>query len=372
MIGTENGGRSSSVPDLVQLDVESIVALANSYYNTSQSEKAGQTLRALLNHPAEFEGVFMGGQVAASAKDYDTAEKLFMSIKTTYPDRALLGYNIALVQYRANRFNESQKTLLDLISTGYETSALYNLLGWCYEKQHELRRAAGAFVQAIDRDPSREANYLDLGTILMDNKQFEMAYAVAKRAAEVLPNSYRVYKNKGLAELKIRLFTGAVKSYSRASKLNPADSGASLGLAMAQSGAGMIREAQATYEKGIKQFPGDAQYYLQYARMLSWRAESGEVVAESRVAVLLKTALSLDNSLSEAHYELGKLALRNGDNKQALEHLKIASKLDPESTGIHYTLARTYGGLGEREEAEKEFQIFQRLKGEEDKAGSVP
>ena len=357
-----------SVQPIVMQRPESITALSRSYYRTGQREKAQETLNALLGHPAGPSRVFPGGQVAAEAADYETAEKLFTSIRSTYPDTAKLGYEIAFVQYRANRHRASQETLLDLIGAGHETSDIYNLLGWCYQKQDKLKQAVRAFDQAIDLEPYEESNYLDLGMILAKHNLLPVAVAVAKRALEMFPRSYRVHMLKGMIETRQDLYIDAVESYARAVELNPASSEANRRLAKAQSAAGMTQQATATFEKGLKRFPRDALHYQEYAVMLLQLGESGDTDAESCVLSLLETSFSLDDSLPETHYQLGNLALMRGKTKQALQYLQVAAKLDQEKSKIHYALARAYRRLGRREEASKELQISQRMKAEEDRS----
>ncbi len=361
----------SSVPALVRQRPESLAALARSYYSTGAGEKARATLGELLGHPAGPQGVFMGGQVAAEANDYETAEKLFTSVKSSYPDLATLGYNIALVQYRANRFSDSQKTLLDLIGAGYKTTDHYNLLGWCYQKQNKSKEAIHSFEEALDRDPARETNYLDLGMVLVSDKLYPAALAVAKRGVEVLPGSYHVFMLKGLVELKLSQFTDAIDSYSRATRLRPNEPEANLGLALTQFAAGMTQQSAATFEQGIQQFPRDAGHYQEYAGVLLKLAEAGDEAAEARAVSLLETALALDATLSEPHYQLGNVALKRGHADAARQQFELAARLNPTSSKIHYALARAYRRLGRGAEASKEFETYQKLKGEEEKSISV-
>jgi len=356
-----------SVPELVVERPESVVALARSYYTIQQREKARETLKSLLGHPADSNGVFLGGQVAAEANDYETAEKLFDSIWTIYPDKATLGHNLAQAQYHAKRFSKSQSTLLGLIDKGYESSDIYNLLGWCYLKLDQKREAVRAFDQAIDLEPSKESNYLDLGLILANANLFPVALAVANKALGYLPNSYRVYMLKGLIETRQGQYSHAVKSYTRALELKP-EAEANRGLAKAQLKAGWDEQARATYENGIKRFPRDALHYQEYALMLLKAAETGDTAAEARSLVLFKKAIEMDNSLSESHYQLGNRALAQGRMKEAIEHLTLAARLDPQSAKAHYALARAYRRLGRQEEALKELQIHGKLKAEEEKS----
>jgi tetratricopeptide (TPR) repeat protein len=357
-----------SVPELVRQRPESTLALARSYYGTQQRLKAQETLKALQSIPSDPHVVFLGGQVAAEAADYDTAERLFTSILSAYPDRAILGLNLAQTQYHAARFRQSQQTLLDLIAAGYETSDIYNLLGWSYQKEHQLKEAVRAFDQAIDLEPSKESNYLDLGSILGNSNLLTVALAVAKKGLERIPSSFPLYMMKGLIETRQGYYNDAVKSYGRAVELNPQAPEANRGLAKAQLRAGLGSQAAATFETGLKRFPRDAAHYQEYALMLLKAADGGDVAAESRAVSLLESALAIDSSLAEAHYQLGNRALAKGQMKGALDHLEEAAKCDPESAKIHYALARGYRRVGREKEASQELLIHERLKVEEEKS----
>ena len=105
----------TSVPDQVREQPQSIGALARAYYRTGQPDKARAALQELEGHPAGPEGSFLGGQVASQADDLATAERMFASILETHPDRAKVGFNLALVQYRNNRIEECRVTLETLL-----------------------------------------------------------------------------------------------------------------------------------------------------------------------------------------------------------------------------------------------------------------
>jgi len=354
-----------SVPALVNERPESMAALARSYYHTGQKQRAREMLEGLLRHPAGPPAVFLGGQVASELGDYETAMRLFELIKSTYADQSDLAYHVAVVQYHTDHFHESENTLLDLITAGHPTSEAYNLLAWSYYRQAKFDEAIRAFDQAIDLDPSKEANYLDLGKTLSEHHLYYVAGAVAQKAVERIPGSFRAYMMKGMIEYKQSLYQQAVASYTRAVELNPASPEANFNLAQVQALAGMTKEAAATFERGIKRFPGDALTYYEYALMLLRLGEAGDTAAESRAVSLLKTAISLDGSLAAPHYQLGNLWLRNSKTREALQELETAAKLNPKDAKTHYALSRTYRHLGRSEQAENEFRLYEKLKGEE-------
>lgn len=358
----------ASVLPLVEQQPEATAALGRAYYRIGERIKARETLLSLLNQTANPEGVFLGGQLASDEQDYATAETLFLSIRQTYPDPSRLAYGLALAQYRDNRFEQSQETLLDLIHAGRETTDLHNLLGWCYRRQGNYDESVAAFERAINLDPQKEANYVDLGLVLIGLRRYAAADAVAEKAAEALQTSSRVFELKGAAEILLQDYTNAERSYSKAAELNPDSAEANLGLAQSQWAAGKLDEAIATFEEGLKHFPRDALHYQEYGRALLRYAESNDASAEVRAVAMLNKAIALDGSLSEPHYLLGNLALRKGRAEESFQQLEQASRLDPQKGKIHFALSRVYRRLGRNGDAAREFEIFQKLKAEEEKA----
>jgi tetratricopeptide (TPR) repeat protein len=241
--------------------------------------------------------------------DYDTAEKLLASIEQTFPDTSHLTYTKALVQYHRAQFAQCAETLQPEISGGRGTGEIYNLLAWCYQKQNQTPNARRALEEGIRIGPSHETNYTDLTRILLASQLLPSALESAKRTTTKFPESSKAFELKGAVEAGMGQFRVAVESYSRGAQLDPSNVDSFLGLSDAQSAAGMIKEATASYEHGIRQFPKDARFPAHYASMLLRESELGNAHAKARAEQLLQFSLKLDASLFESHYELGNLEL---------------------------------------------------------------
>ena len=226
--------------------------------------------------------------------------------------------------------------------------------------------------EAIDLDPTQQSNYLDLEKILLASGSLPSALGAAKRASDRFPDSPLAFLMRGSIELKMSQFTDAVVSYTRALRLDPANPDASLGLAEAQSNAGLDKEAVAGFEAAIRKFPQDPRFRLQYALMLLKLAESGNLSAETRAERLLKSAVALTPPLPEVHYQLGDLAQKKNRTTEALAEFRHAAKLDPQSAKVHFALGRIYRRLGRNAEAAREMDFYQRLKESESKAAMPP
>ena len=83
---------------------------------------------------------------------------------------------------------------------------------------------------------------------------------------------------------------------------------------------------------------------------------------------MLKTAISLDGLLADSYYALGNLALNKDKPGEALGYVETAAKLKPDSSKVHYALARAYRRLGRNDEYGREIRAFQTLKAHEDKS----
>ena len=126
-------------------------------------------------------------------------------------------------------------------------------------------------------------------------------------------------------------------------QLDPSRPDGILGLAQAQFAAGMSKDAAVNFEAGIRRFPKDARIKAQYAVALLRQSETGDATAETRAEQLLRSALALDPSLPDAHYQLGNLALKKGLTTEAQQHLEQAVKLDTHN-GPH--ILRSLASIG--------------------------
>jgi tetratricopeptide (TPR) repeat protein len=356
------------VPALVQTQPAAITALAGAYYHTEEKEKARAALEPIITHPDNAQVTYVAGRVALDGKDYELAERLFLSVGSSYPDAAPLGFYIALAQYHQDHFADSERTLAEMVAAGRATGDTYNLLGWCLEKQGKRSEAIAAMSKAIDQEPSNEVYYLDLAGILATStRRLVAAAAIAGRATERLPASYNSWTLKGSIETKLQQYSDAVQSYTVAARLKPDSPEPLRALALARWSNGEDAEAIRSFEQLIQRFPQDAVSYEAYGTALFNAASTEEVT--TRAARLLQKAIVLDPSLAEPHFYLGTLALDKGDAQEALHQLETGVKLDPRSSRMHFALSRALKRTGRIADGEREYAAYAKLKSEEEQAG---
>jgi tetratricopeptide (TPR) repeat protein len=251
-------------------------------------------------------------------------------------------------------------------------------LGGIYERQGKLEEAVAAFAEAVRLDPANpklsahlESVSLDWGAALARSRRFRAGLVHARATADRFPKSARAWVMLGLFQSRNQENVAAVASYGRAVELDPESVDASVGLGIAQSSAGLAKEAAATFEVGLKKFPNDAMHRQAYGVLLARMAESGEAPAE-RAVKMLESALALEPALAEAHYQLGSLALAGNDAASAVLHFEAAAHSGLDDSRLHYAAARALRRLGKEEESARQMDLFRQRKQSEESTGARP
>lgn len=96
---------------------------------------------------------------------------------------------------------------------------------------------------------------------------------------------------------------------------------------------------------------------FQAQRELSAR-DFSEAEAQFREAIRLK------GDLAEAYFRLGLLYSEKGKIRESIVEFQQAAATDPHMSEPHYRLAIAYAKLGEKDEAERESQLLEKLRAE--------
>ncbi len=339
---------------------ESALALARSYHGLDRLEDARRALGRMDPSAARPEDLAAAGAAAFEAGDYESAAGLFGAAEDFgHPERGRMLFNAALSCLRLDRVADARSALEALLVSEPRNDEAWNLLGWSLAKAGESDRAVEAFATAIEIAPDNEAHPVDLGSILVSRREtWHLAMEVARHGLEQIPNSHRLHQLMGLAQVRQQHFRDAAGSYGRAVALAPQLPDLHLGLIVALWASGQSEQAIDVALGSVERFPGDASLRHQLGRMYLERSEWGDPGTAEIGAARLREAVSLDPGMADAHYELGNLALRQGDLREALASLERASELAPESAKAHYALARCLRRLGRPEEARRAMQAF--------------
>ena len=116
--------------------------------------------------------------------------------------------------------------------------------------------------------------------------------------------------------------------------------------------------------RGTRILGDDAFAQFHYAMNL-WKGRSSppDEAGMQRVEALLRQAVTLDRNLAKGFLELGILLSDQKRYMEAITELQRATQLEPDLAQAHYRLAQAYQRTGQKELADQELEIFERLKG---------
>jgi len=278
---------------------------------------------SLLPAPQELkDGALAEALAALDSGDNATAERAFRRLLLEDPDRfeALVGWARSLAAQ--GRGNEALPSLL---------------------RAGERRMAAGGYGEAVEL--------------------FELATVLDPDSAE---NQARL----GRALILDRRYLSAEQPLRQALNEGERRPEWVLQLAGVLWEKGDLDEAEDLYREALERVPTASVTWYQLGRFLLWRGRYEEAAATlTRAQELGATgfAIELDRgrALEAWARELGSEEGSGGEQREVLERALaafwLAVEQAPEHSGIRYGLARALERLGDREEAQRQLEIYQRL-----------
>jgi tetratricopeptide (TPR) repeat protein len=271
------------------------------------------------------------------------------------------GYDLALAYEQVGRLPEARGQIQQLLKQK-NTAELHNLLAGVEEKAGDYVTAVNQYELAAHMDPS-EPNIFDWGSELLAHQTPNPAIVVFSEGAKRYPRSARMALGLGLA-LDLRgAYDDAVKSLMRGIDLDPSDTRAYYFLSKTYDRApSQADEVVERFRRFAELRPRDGQAILYYAISL-WKGRRSETSPAylDQVESLLKKAIALDPSSSDAHLQLGNLYSQRKKYAEAVPEYEEAIRLSPNLYDAHFRLGQAYFHVGKKDLADKEFQIHKQL-----------
>jgi predicted Zn-dependent protease len=195
------------------------------------------------------------------------------------------------------------------------------VLGLCYVRTNQYDEARKAFAMQYDFPPDSAAAWLVTARMLFRQELTAPATTAAHKAVQLDPRIPLAHRLIGEIDLAGGNVTAAIDELQKEIKVNPLDG--------------------ETYDR-----MGDA-----YIR-------SGEY---ARAQEVLDRAVLLEPNASGPYILLGRVLLEEHDPLTAAMYLERAEKIDPSNPMIHMLLGRAFTAVGRKDEANREFELLQKL-----------
>ena len=333
--------------------------------HTGHTELAGEQFRkALALEPNGYDAKHNLAEFYIQTGKVADAQPLLERAYQINPGAYDNGYDLAMADFMVGRQGEARSVVEQLIKQK-DTGELHNLLGQIDEKDGKFVAAANDYEAAAHLDPSEE-NLFAWGSEMLLHRTYEPAIAIFQKAAELYPHSPRILIGLGLALYSRGKYDDAVAALIKAADLDPTDARCYLFLSKAYNSSPLqADEVVQRFRRYAELQPASAlaQYY--YAISLWKGKRAGDAGIElSRVESLLQKAIALDDSLAEAHLQLGNLYADQHKYNDSIPQYERALELNPNLSDAHYRLGTDFVHVGKKESAEKEFAIYQKLRAE--------
>ena len=174
-------------------------------------------------------------------------------------------------------------------------------------------------------------------------------------------DSYRAHELRGEALEAAGKTDEAIEEYRQALKLKPELQTVHFSIGNLYWRGGRMEEALVELQEELKVNPADPNSHYELGDILL----SQNKLQDAEKHFL--QALKFDPDLTEAHLAMERTASARGDSATAILHLKKAVELAPGSSAPHYRLWLLYRKTGKTAEAQKERELFEKLKAVERK-----
>ena len=218
---------------------------------------------------------------------------------------------------------------------------------------------AGEFYDAAARKSGYETDVFGAGyEFLLAGVPARAAEAFQSGLAKV-PDSVVLLLGAGAADFLQGHTTQAVTAFLKAATLHPSDRHSFLFLGICLDFAGdQADHVGAVLKRHLEKSPNDAEAHELYAMALLHERPTNQEVDYSQVEALLKRAVTLDEGLTDAHFELGTLYAHGDRFEEAIREFQAALHLNPGLNEAHYRLASAYRRTGQAGTAAHEMELF--------------
>jgi len=272
------------------------------------------------------------------------------------------GYDLSLVYVLTGRAGDARVLIRELLKQK-DTAELHNLLGQADERDGDFVAAANEYELAAHADPS-ESNLFDWGSELLLHRTLDPAVEVFQQATERYPKSARLMIGMGMALYSRGNYDDAVKALLKAADLSPSDPGCYLFLSKAyDSSPGQAEDVIERFRRFTVLQPKNARAVYYYAMSL-WKGKRAEdpTLDPHQVESLLQRAISLEPSFAEAHLQLGNLYSDERQFAIAVPEYVRALAHNADLADAHYRLGQAYVHTGQKDRAQEQFEIYQKLR----------
>jgi tetratricopeptide (TPR) repeat protein len=339
--------------------------LAAALFHAGNAQLAGEQFRKALElAPDDYDANHNLGEFYIESGKIADARPLLEKAQKINPASYDNGYDLAQAYFLTGDLAQARTTVQALLQQK-NTGELHNLLGHIEEKDGKFVEAANQYEIAAHLDPS-EQNLFDWGSEYLLHRTYEPAIEIFQEGSQRYPSSPRLLIGLGMSLYSRGKYDEAVKALIAAADLDPSDARCYLFLSKAYDASPHeAEEVIQRFHRYAELQPGNAlaQYYYAMSLWKGKRAEAASVDLQA-VESLLQKSIALDGSLADSHLQLANLYADQHEWEKSIPQYERALQLDANLADAHYRLGQDYVHIGKKDQAQAEFDIYQKQRAE--------
>lgn len=316
--------------------------------------------RSILKaQPADAEAYAHLGFLEARQERYQQAVPLYrkaLSLNSTMPG---LRMNLGLALFKGGELKEAIHTFTALVRTDPADSAeaqrAVALLGIANYGIGDYAAAVSYLRTAAASDPRNLQFRLLLAHSCLALRQFQCVLDAYHEILALNAESAEADMLAGEALDEIHEHAAAIEQFRAAVKADPNEPNVHFGL-------GYLLWSQNQFEEAAHEFQAELANVPDHAQAMVFLADADmQTNHASDAEPLIQKALKIDPRIGRAHLDQGILYADRGRKEDAIRELKEATQLMPEDANPHWRLARLYQAMGNKAQADVEFQKTRNL-----------
>jgi tetratricopeptide (TPR) repeat protein len=299
------------------------------------------------------------GAALAGLGRYEEAVPEYRAALKQTPGFTQARLNLGIAYYKMGRVSDAATQLVRVHAEDPGNHQAVLLLGDCYLRMGQNKDVIHLLEPEQKKSPDDLAIAYMLGTALLRDKRGDEGAAVIDR---ILRNgdSAESHLLLGMTKFEAMEYPAAIADLTKAAEIDPNLPDVYSYLGQAQMASGDMKAARDAFEKELAVNRNDFESNVRLAVLLK---QDGNY---ERAHQLLDRALLVRPKDPGALYQVGATFLAAGDLNRALSSLEALVKQYPAFIEPHVSLAQVYYRLRRKEEGDREREIVQKLKAEQD------
>ena len=282
----------------------------------------------------QLQEIYQKAIAAHQQKQFALAEKQYKFLLSFQKQKTEAWFNLGILYCETENYSQSILVLNKVLEQDLNHNLAHYYSGICYERLNQVEKAIAAYQKTIELKPDHLDAYNNLGNLLTQQGQFAEAETIYRQAIEINSNHFGSYLNLGNLFLLQNQFQLAKTIYQQ-------------GLTLIPDQPDILHNLALTDEIEKNPIP----YYRSFGDRLYQLGNYEAAIAEYQKILNLQAGdVDLYEKINHCYWQLNQ-------PNDAIEILKIGTKIHPEFAPLHFTLITNLLYQGRTEEAVKQAKI---------------